>query len=167
MSETMISKVLGLLGQAARKTARHPREALLTARMALWVVLISGLAQFTSLPRVQKIAAFKVKSTSAKTSSETPAKLGRMIDSLLEINLFVFRHSCWKRALVLHRYLGLSGIDSRIRFGLRKQSDGRVDGHAWLEHHGQPLLEDNAANYVVTFSLPAEHSASERSTTYP
>ncbi|HXM36482.1 MAG TPA: lasso peptide biosynthesis B2 protein [Pyrinomonadaceae bacterium] len=134
--------------------------------MALWVVLISVLAELTSLSRAQRIAAFKVRSTSVENGSETPAKLGQTIDSLLGINLFVFRRSCWKRAMVLHRYLALNGIESQIKFGLRKESNGKVDGHAWLEHHGQPLLEDNAANYVVTFSLPAEYSLSGHSATY-
>ena len=89
-----------------------------------------------------------------------------MIDSLLGINLFVFRPSCWKRAIVLHRYLALNGIQSQIKFGVRKESNGKVDGHAWLEHDGQPLLEDNADNYIVTFSLPVEPSVSGQSPDY-
>jgi hypothetical protein len=121
--------------------------------MAFWVLLISILARLTSLPRAQKIATFTFRAGPSKNSL---AKLGQTIDSLLGMELFVFRRSCWKRALVLQRYLALNGIDSRIRFGLRKESNGAVDGHAWLEHDGQPLLEEHAADYIVTFSLPRE-----------
>lgn len=128
--------------------------------MALWVVLISWLARLTSLPRVQKIASFKVRSTSVEDSSETPAQLGRAIDSVLGIDLFVFRRSCWKRAVVLHRFLALNGIESQINFGLQKNTDGAVSGHAWLEHRGRPLLEDDAGTYIVTFSLPLKPSTS-------
>jgi hypothetical protein len=157
----MIRKIFSVLGQAARKTVGHPRDALLGTRMALWVVLISVLAELTSLARTQRIASFrigKVRSMRAEDIGETSARLGRAIDSLLGIDLLVFRRSCWKRALVLHRYLALSGIETQIKFGVRKESGGRVDGHAWLERHGQTLLENNAANYIVTFSLPTEHS---------
>jgi hypothetical protein len=167
MNQTMIRKVFALLEKAARKILGHPRDALLSARMAFWVVLISVLAKLTTLPRVQKIAGLRAKRISIPNSSETPARLGRIIDGLLGIDLFVFRRSCWKRALVLHRYLALNGIESLIRFGLRKEPNGKVDGHAWLEHEGQPLLEDNAANYIVTFSLPAQQPSSAQSANYP
>ena len=56
--------------------------------------------------------------------------------------------------MVLHRFLALNGIESRINFGLRKAVDGTLDGHARLEHEGRPLLEDGDGDYVVTFSLP-------------
>jgi Transglutaminase-like superfamily len=157
----VISKVISVLGRAAGKTVSHPRDAILRARMAVWLVLISLVSQFSSLTRAQKIASFgavKPKDKRAEDVEQTLVRLGQAIDSLLAIELFVFRGSCWKRALVLHRYLALSGIESQIKFGVRKESDGRVVGHAWLERDGAPLLEKSAANYVVTFSLPDEHS---------
>ena len=88
--------------------------------MALWVVLISWLARLTSLPRAQQIASFRIRPASAGKGSTTPAQLGRAIDGVLGIDLFVFRRSCWKRAMVLHRFLALNGIESRINFGLQK-----------------------------------------------
>jgi hypothetical protein len=160
MNQTTMGKVLALIRQGVRKAASHPREAFLSARMAIWIVLISGLAKVTSLPRTQKIAAFRIRSISPPKNFEAATRLGRLIDSLLGMDLFVFRRSCWKRALVLHRFLSLNGIESQIRFGLRK-STGRVEGHAWLEHEGRPLLEDNAGEYVVTFSLPADSAAAQ------
>lgn len=166
MNTTPIRKILFVLAHGGRKIVAHPGEATLSVRMALWVVLISMLVRLTTLARAQKIASFKIRSSPVEHKSETPANLAQMIDSLLGIDLFIFRRSCWKRALVLHRYLALNGIESQISFGLRKESNGRMDGHAWLEHNGQPLLEDNAAKYVVTFSLPAEHSSSGQSVSY-
>jgi hypothetical protein len=55
---------------------------------------------------------------------------------------------------VLHRFLALHGIESRITFGVQKRADGTLNGHAWLERDGRPFLEDAAGAYVVTFSLP-------------
>lgn len=149
-----MGKVFLLPGRVARKIVIHPLESFLDLRMAVWVVLISFLARLTSLSRAQRIASFKVRSATFEDSPETAAKLGKAIDRLLGIDLFMFRRSCWKRAMVLHRFLTLNGIESRINFGLRKESDGKVSGHAWLEHRGQPLLENDAGNYIVTFSLP-------------
>jgi hypothetical protein len=162
-----IRKVVSLLAHAARKTATHPREAILSMRMALWIVLVSALVRLTTLARVQQIARCGIRSRPpVEPAVETPAKLARMLDSLLAIELLVFRRNCWKRALVLHRYLALNGIESQIRFGVRRESAGPVDGHAWLERNGEPLLEDNAASYVVTFSLPAEQALPGHSAGY-
>jgi Transglutaminase-like superfamily len=149
-----MGRVILVLGRAARKVIVEPRDAALRARMALWVVLISVVARLTSLPRAQKIVSSKVRSMSAAGGSETPAELGRAIDSVLGIDLFVFRRSCWKRAMVLQRFLALNGIESRLNFGVQKALDGTVNGHAWLEHQGRTLLENDPVTYVVTFSLP-------------
>ncbi len=62
--------------------------------------------------------------------------------------------------MVLHRFLALNGVESRINFGLQKGADGTLNGHAWLEHEGRPLLEDGAGTYIVTFSLPRNPAAS-------
>lgn len=86
----------------------------------------------------------------------TPEQLAAAIDGVLGIDLLVFRRSCWKRAMVLQRYLSLNGIDSRLRFGVQKAADGTVSGHAWLEHEGRPFLERDAGTYVVTFTLPPD-----------
>ena len=164
MNGAKTGKALRVLKRTARLALADPHDALLTARMALWVVLITVLARLTSLPRAQRLSSSAVRSRSLADSRETPAKLGELIDRVLGIDLFVFRRSCWKRALVLHRYLALNGIESQIKFGLRKESNGMMDGHAWLESKGQPLLEDNAHDYVVTFTLPVEPSAAAQAT---
>ena len=154
MKTTAIGKVFLVLGLITRKIIVKPRDAALRARMAGWVVLISVAARLTSLTRAQQIVSSRVRSRSAGAGSDTPAELGRAIDSVLGIDLFVFRRSCWKRAMVLHRFLALNGIESRINFGVRKAFDGTVDGHAWLEYQGRALLEKDPVTYVVTFSLP-------------
>jgi len=153
-----IGRVLLVLGLAVRKTVVAPREAALRARMAFWVVLISALARLTSLPRAQRIASCRIRSRSAGRASLTPAELGAAIDSVLGIDLFVFRPSCWKRAMVLQRFLSLSGIESRLNFGVQKTSDGSVTGHAWLEHQGRMLLERDTGTYTVTFTLPLQEA---------
>jgi len=159
MKPLAIGKVLLVLGLAARKVVLAPRAAGLRVRMAFWVALISVVARTTSLPRAQRIACVGIRARSADRRSVTPAELGAAIDSVLGIDLFVFRRSCWKRALVLQRFLSLNGIESRVAFGVQKTTDGTVNGHAWLEHQGQLLLEnDTGTTYIVTFTLPLQEA---------
>src|SRR5262245_41262053 len=156
MNTQAIGKVFLVLGLMTRKIVVSPRGAILRARMAFWVALISVVARTTSLPRAQRIASFRLGWRSAHRASVTPEQLGAAIDSVLGIDLFVFRKSCWKRAMVLQRYLSLNGIESHLKFGIQKGPDGAVNGHAWLEHEGERLLERDAGTYVVTFTLPLE-----------
>jgi Transglutaminase-like superfamily len=151
-----IGKVFRVVGLTAKMIMLEPRAAVLRARMASWVALISVLARVTSLPRAQRLATVGIRSRSADRASVTPAHLATAIDSVLSIDLFVFRRSCWKRALVLQRFLSLNGIESRVNFGLQETHDGTVSGHAWLEHQGRPFLERDTGTYVVTFTLPLQ-----------
>jgi hypothetical protein len=153
-----VGRVLLVFGRTARKIVLEPREAVLLARMAFWVVLISALARLTSLPRAQRIASIGIRSRSADRASVTPAELGTAIDSVLGIDLFVFRKSCWKRAMVLQRFLSLNGIESRLYFGVQQTVEGTVTGHAWLEHEGRRLLERDTGTYIVTFALPLQEA---------
>src|SRR4029453_10803103 len=164
MTTATITKTVLVSRLAAKTVVVNPSEAVLQARMALWVVAVSLLARLTSLTHVQKIVAFRVRSTTIESTSvedrsEIMAQLGRAIDRVLGIDLFVFRRSCWKRAMVLHRFLALNGIESHINFGLQKGNIGNVSGHAWLEDEGLSLLEDDAASSPRTFSLPRQHTA--------
>jgi len=145
-----------VFGRAARTIVVAPREAVLRARMAWWVVLVSSLARLTSLPRAQRMVSLGTKSRSGGHAAVTPAELAAAIDSVLGIDLFVFRPSCWKRGMVLQRFLSMNGIESRLNFGVQKTTDGTVSGHAWLEYQGAPFLEREACAYVVTFTLPLE-----------
>jgi Transglutaminase-like superfamily len=121
----------------------------------VWVVLVSFLARATALPRAQRIISVRLRPC-RDDADEVAARLARSIDALLRLDLPIFRRSCWKRAMVLHRFLALHGIDSRINFGVQKPSSGAtaVEGHAWLERDGLPFLEETPSTYVVTFSLP-------------
>lgn len=143
-----ITKTTRLLSRATRKCLTRPDEAWLLMRMAWWVVVLSVTARCYSLPRALEIVAGK--QNNERRSSASREELAGAIDLLLSADVFVFKPVCWKRAAVLHRYLS----QTRIIFGVRNESDGKVDGHAWLEADGQPILETNPPDYVVTYSFP-------------
>ena len=138
--------------RALQLTTRDPARAFLLARMAGWVVVLSALARLLPLSRALQIVSTEVRQ---KSTNVDPVQFSSAIDALLEANVFVFKPSCWKRATVLHRYLALAGVPTTIRFGVRKDADRELKGHAWLELNGKPILESSPPTYTVTYSFPS------------
>jgi hypothetical protein len=150
------ARLLRLVIRGGRKLVRDPVESTLILRMAAWVSILSLLVKFQSLPRALQVIALKAPRDSRGTSVETERKLASAIDLLLGTDLLIFKPICWKRAAILHRYLALHGIATRIVFGMRKAADGAVDGHAWLEVAGKPILETTVPDYKVTYAFPSQ-----------
>ncbi len=144
-----------LARRIARYLVQRPREAFLLMRMAFWVALLSFLIKFLSLPRVLSIIATRTRSDRPLRRKITERRLAQLLDAILGINVFCFTPTCWKRAPVLHRYLALSGIETRIIFGVRKEKETLLGGHAWLEADGRPLLEASPPQFIPTYSFPA------------
>ena len=147
---TRITKTVRFFSRGTRKLVTRPDEAWLLARMAWWVVVLSATARCYSLPRALQIVAGNQKRSNPAVNRD---ELARAIDLLLSADFLMFKPICWKRAAVLHRYLSRNGIHTRIIFGVRNES-GKVDGHAWLEADGEPILETTPPEYVVTYSFP-------------
>jgi hypothetical protein len=150
------ARLLRLVIRGGRKLVRDRGESILILRMAAWVSILSLLVKFQSLPRALQMVTVKTPRDFRDPSIETERKLASAIDLLLGTNLLIFKPICWKRAAILHRYLALHGIVTRIVFGMRKAADGTVDGHAWLELAGKPILETTVPNYKVTYAFPSE-----------
>jgi len=143
-----------LIFKTIRKFVSRPSEAWLLCRMAWWVAVLSVTARCYSLPRALQMVARTNNRKDNLSAVKTQNDLARAIDLLLSADVFVFKPVCWKRAAVLHRYLSLNGIATRIIFGVRNETDGKVSGHAWLEANGLPILEQTPPQYVVTYSFP-------------
>jgi len=143
-----------LAARGARFVVREPGAALLALRMSAWVAALSLFVKFMPLPRALGLVAPGRLGRSTHDADETQAALARVLDSVLASDFWVFTPTCWKRAPVLHRYLALRGIETRIVFGVRREGDNALSGHAWLEREGRPLLEAEAPAYRVTYSFP-------------
>jgi hypothetical protein len=133
---------------------RNPARAWLMARMATWVMVLSGLVNFCSLPRALRLVSTATRNK-RNGNDVDPVELSTAIDAVLGANFFVFKPNCWKRATVLHRYLALRGVATKIVFGLRKEANGELKGHAWLQAEGQPILESAAPAYKITYTFPS------------
>ena len=151
----LVTKFLRLITRGGRKVLRSPVEAILIFRMAIWVVILSVLVKLQPLPRALRMVAPRTHGRLQGSRDETERALSRAIDLLLGTDLFVFKPVCWKRAAILHRYLALNGVATRIVFGVRKDTNGAIAGHAWLETGGKPLLETTVPDYVVTYTFPS------------
>ncbi|MDX6271384.1 MAG: hypothetical protein QOD28_2607 [Acidobacteriota bacterium] len=132
-----------------------PGEAFLLLRMGAWVALLSLLIKFLPLPRVLSLIADTTHDSKPRNPRMNEQRLAQLVDALLGMNVLCFTPTCWKRAPVLHRYLSLYGIKTRIVFGVRKEKDSLLAGHAWLEADGRPLLEASPPQYTTTYSFPS------------
>jgi len=136
-----------------RKTLRHPKELFLMVRMASWIGIVSLVARLWSLP----IALEFVSGRNIAEDRDRPdldKRLANTLDQLLSADVVFLKPKCWKRAAVLRRYLAKSGIPTTIVFGVRRDPQGNLDGHAWLEFRGEPILEKSPPEYVVTYRYP-------------
>src|SRR5687767_139043 len=147
-----------LPARAARLVAREPGSALLAARMGAWVIAVSLLMRLAPLPRVMRLVAPRRARASSvgADARDVQERLARLLDSVLAADFWVFTPTCWKRAPVLHRYLALNGVETRVLFGVRRDGGDALSGHAWLEAEGRPLLEKTPPDYKVTYSFPPE-----------
>lgn len=144
-----------LPSRAARLVVCEPGSALLALRMGAWVAALSLLVRFMPLPRAMALVApRRQRRAMPPDASLVEARLARLLDSILAADFWIFTPTCWKRAPVLHRYLALRGIDTRILFGVRRAGSDALDGHAWLEAGGVPILEKTPPDYKVTYSFP-------------
>ncbi len=150
---TTISNTTQLVRRATRKFVAQPDEAWLLVRMAWWVTVLSVAARWYSLPRALQLVA-GTNHEPASRGALDEAMLARAIDLLLSADTLMFKPICWKRAAVLHRYLSQNGVQTKIVFGVRNETNGKVAGHAWLEHDGRPILESAPPEYSVTYSFP-------------
>jgi hypothetical protein len=146
-----------VLSRAIRLTARRPARVLLFARMATWVVILSGLVKVLTLPHALSFVATDVRSNRDIDQMDVHG-LSTAIDALLGADLLMFTPKCWKRATVLHRFLALNGIATTIVFGVRKEADGELKGHAWLQTDGRPFLESEPPLYNITYTFPSAQS---------
>lgn len=150
-----LSRLGARILRAGRFAAREPGAVFVVLRMAFWVAALSLLVRLFPLRRALGWLTPRRRTGPPARPEEVQRRLAGLLDLLLSADFWVFTPTCWKRAPVLHRFLALRGIETRVVFGVRRGSDEDLDGHAWLEAGGRPLLEKTPPDYRVTFSHPA------------
>jgi hypothetical protein len=146
--------MLRTIFRAVRLIASRPGRAILILRMAFWVTVLSLAVRRYSLPRALQIVAAPSAGRSS-AGADGDEDLATAIDALLGLKVLVFKPVCWKRAAILQRYLTLRGRATTINFGVRRGDGGKLDGHAWVESAGIPILESEHPDYTVTYVFPS------------
>jgi hypothetical protein len=143
-------------GRAARLVLREPRKAVLLLRMTAWVGALSLLIRALPLPAAMRILTPLRRRAPARAddNASSEARVAELLDALLAADVLFLTPTCWKRAPVLYRFLALEGVETRVVFGVRREGQGVLAGHAWLEAGGRPLFEKKLPEYQVTFSFP-------------
>jgi hypothetical protein len=152
---------MGRSWRAGRLLRRDPQAAGLVLRMGAWVIIVSLLIKICPLPRLLRLVTLHPR-RSAEDHTIPPGELARLLDHLLRANVWVFTPTCWKRAIILHRYLALNGTATSIVFGVRQSSERILDGHSWLEIEGKPFLEASQPDHLVTYIFPEPAAQARR-----
>jgi hypothetical protein len=147
-------KILKLLSRAVTQVIQNPQQAILQMKMAGWVSFLSLAVKLRPLPDALGMVSTSTRPQAGK-KEDIEQNLAIAMDSVLTTELLCFRPICWKRAAVLHRYLAINGISTRIVFGMRREQNGGWHGHAWLEADGKPILEKTYPDYKVTYIFPS------------
>ena len=131
------------------------RELLIALRMAGVALWVRPLMRWLPLPRVMALLDPGLARTRASAGS---------LAVHLRVAEGVFRNArrrlgsnCMRRSLVLFRFLRRLGFPAVIVFGIKRNGGGELDGHAWIELDGVPVLEpgDPREEFAVAFLYPA------------
>lgn len=139
---------------ALRLCFSRPRRAWLVSRIAMWTLILSCVLRFRSLPAALRTLSVPPDRQRSETATDG-LELATAVDAVLGMNRFVFRPVCWKRAILLRKFLAEEGHPSAVVFGVRTES-GKLTGHAWLETNGSPIFEAETPAYTVTYRFPSE-----------
>jgi len=73
----------------------------------------------------------------------------------------MFRPTCFKRSLILYRFLRENGAPVRIHYGIKKTPEKGQEGHSWVSLDGVSLPPDgeSAHEYRQTFVYPPEDAS--------
>ncbi len=105
----------------------------------IWLLYIDLLLRSQPFPRVQQVVANQFRARQEiipDLAWETIRHNQRFV--ILAARNHLYRMECLRQALTLKAFLGEQGIATRLRFGVRKETD-QLLAHAWLEYEGQSI----------------------------
>jgi hypothetical protein len=154
-----VARAAQMTGASFRSAIRSPGDAVLTLRVALFVVHLprtlgrrdvgSFLRELRALPR-----------PAAPDVQSSVARVRRISRAVLSLPRFWRWDTCYVRALILYRFVDAKESEMRLHFGIEQRGrDERLHGHAWLTLAGE-LLEAPADVMLANVrEMPLEVSA--------
>ncbi len=118
-------------------------DAWLAVRMALWRLAVPLLKWLIPLPRLARLM------WATRSRPERDAARERRIVALSEVLCGPhggrILDNCLERSLVSYRVLSQAGAEPELTFGVARDKNDPVRGHAWLTLDGQPVHDSLAS----------------------
>ena len=136
-------------------TLREWRLLLVAVVMLPVVALSLRLAGYN---RTKKLLSEFISKKTHHKNSQQPGQakvIARMV--FIAARYGPYRANCLKQSMVLWWLLGRRGLESEIRFGIRKGLEEEFGAHAWVEYEGINLIDSEALQeQVAQFEKSAE-----------
>ena len=103
-----------------------------------WVCLLAAYAALRFLP-VRRVEALLEKLAGKDRAEISSAHLARLVDVAARFHLRPI--TCLPRSLALRALLRRHGVEADLLIGVRREEDGVLRAHAWIEDAGCPVGE--------------------------
>ena len=131
-------------------------RALLTQAMLLLPVVATSL-KTVGLRRTQSWLEKEAFASTGSATEQTRANVRRAAQMVATAcRQYPFRSDCLPRTIVLWSLLRHRGIDGNVRIGVRSDTQGEFQAHAWLEWNGEVINDaGDVAEQYLPFNRPA------------
>ena len=116
---------------------RSPGDAWLAARMTGWRLAVPLLKWRLPLPRLARL--MWTASRRAERDRAREERIVTLSEALCGPHGDRVLDNCLERSLVSYRFLSQSGAEPELAFGMAKDRDDPVRGHAWVRLDGEPV----------------------------
>jgi hypothetical protein len=122
---------------------RSPADVWLAARMTGWRLAVPLLKWRLPLPRLARLMW-----TPGRRANRDRAREERVVtlsEALCGPHGGRVLDNCLERSLVSYRFLSQAGAEPELAFGVAKDRDNPVRGHAWVRLDGEPVHDSALA----------------------
>ncbi len=141
-----------------------PGHLVLFFRIGFWLYIMPILLKYMSMTALMRLITpgTRTLGPDGEEHAETLREKGDLIHAyatrILRENPDNMGKMCLKRSLVTYRFLRLRGIAAEFKLGVRKNGEGDLVGHSWIEVGGELFHDEESRRfkYAVTFSYPGK-----------
>ena len=123
-------KTFARLEPPERSLVMHAVLLVAAVRAALWIISFERLRSWVGA--CDRILFW------LPVSRDTPVT--RLVWAVRAASRRIPAASCLTQSVALRCLLARAGYDSRIHIGVAKDPESGFHAHAWVDHHGRPLL---------------------------
>jgi hypothetical protein len=120
-----------------------PADVWLAARMAGWRLAVPLLKWRLPFPRLARV--MWTPSRRRERDREREQRIVTLAETLCGPHGDRLLDNCLERSLVSYRFLSQAGAEPELAFGVAKDRDDAVRGHAWVMLDGEPVHDSALA----------------------